>query len=76
MGMVKQVEAKASVAIARTKDYPQQVVKKGAKFPADDKRVKNNPAHFEEVEAMVESATAAPGETRKVTPRKEKKAAK
>lgn len=71
------VEVKAAVSIAKTKDYPQQVVKPPMKFDAKDKRVKNNPAHFRKVEDgpvqdLVEAATAAPGEKREVKPRKYK----
>lgn len=71
------VEVKKSVGIAKTKDYPQQVLKAGAKFDAKDRRVKNNPDHFRSVEDgpvadLVEAATAAPGEKREVKPRKYK----
>lgn len=68
--MAKAVEATRSVFIAGTKDYPKQVIKRGMKFAADDKRVKNNPSHFADVEDLVEAATAAPGEKREVKPRK------
>ncbi len=68
--MAKAVEATRSVFIAGTKDYPKQVIKRGMKFAADDKRVKNNPTHFADVEDLVEAATAAPGEKREVKPRK------
>ncbi len=71
------VEVIAGVGIAKTKDYPNQVLKAGAKFDAKDKRVKNNPAHFRKVEDgpvadLVEAATAAPGEKREVKPREYK----
>ncbi len=67
--MANAVEAKHSVAIAETKDYSRQVIKKGMKFLATDKRVKNNPDHFADVEEIIEAATAAPGEKREVKPR-------
>ncbi len=75
------VEAQHSVSIAKTKDYPQQVIKAGMKFDAKDKRVKNNSAHFIAVEDapsedLVEAATAAPGEKRQTAPRKKKAAKK
>lgn len=70
--MAKAVEAIHSVAIAETRDYSRQVIKKGMKFLATDRRVKNNPAHFADVEDLVEAATAAPGEKREVKPRKYK----
>ncbi len=68
--MAKAVEATRSVFIAASKDYPKQVIKRGMKFDASDKRVKNNPTHFVDVEDLVEAATAAPGEKRQVKPRK------
>lgn len=68
------VEVKASVNIAKTKDYPSQVLKARAKYDAKDKRVKNNPDHFipvedSRVEDLVEAATAAPGEKRETKAR-------
>ena len=70
--MAKAVEATRSVFIAASKDYPKQVIKRGMKFAADDKRVRNNPSHFVDVEDLVEAATAAPGEKREVKPRRRK----
>ncbi len=72
------VEVIASVNIAKTKDYPSQVLKAGVKYDAKDKRVKNNPDHFVSVEDapvqdLVESATAVPGVKRQTPPKKKKK---
>lgn len=68
----KTVEAIRSVGIAKTDDYPAQVIRKGLKFHDDDARVLNNPSHFGTIDEVVERATADPGVKRTTPPRKPK----